>query len=806
MRCANRLSWRRFMLLAAVLMLSGCRQNNPEPVRVTAPPTPTVETTPVEQEIAAPFPRRDPDFIVIATDAPNPPFEDIDPFGNVIGFDPDVMASLAAAAGLTFEFVVTPITPIERVHDILADRHDFDAVMSALLIPAEPTPGITYTDPYLEVGQVLVIRANERALQSYHQISGSVPLGSVRYSSGEVLARQLLEEEDEFLLVYETIPQLLQALIDGEIDGAIIDSLAADHYTATYPQQLKIAGGAGRDAWIASKAYGIALAADNAELLEQLNTAIAYLHASGTAERWARQWLVPKETIAAGESLIGTPPNELVIGVVGQLADLDPAARTPDRFSWEVKTNTMSGLLMVNADNELLPLLAVDYPEISVDGLEYTFTLRSGLAFPDGRPFTANDVKWSIDRASAQGSWLVSDVLKKTDRSPLIDADAVQVIDPLTVKFVLNEPTAYFTSMLATPPFFIVSSDCFPLHVDVTASCGGIGPYTIFQWEPGEYIRLKANAQWPGPAPLFESVQVRFYDDPARMRRSLENGAIDAAWANFSLNDMLELRNNPELRFWEGPVSFKSYLVFEQSQEPWNDVRVRQAAAFAVNREALATAVFQETRRSLYSPVPDSVPGHIPSEPEHDLEQARALLAAAGYSADNPLEITIWYLNDGRYTPLEHSYAQAIKDQLEETGIFRVTLQGAPWDIFLPQKESCNYPAFLLGWPSIGWPPYYLDAMSWIGYFVTNTNRICSNYESERMAVLIDAAMAETDEAARLEIYAAIQEVWAEELPTLDLTQELSVTVTLPGVSNVDRAIDALGLLHYGRLTKGESR
>jgi ABC-type transport system substrate-binding protein len=71
---------------------------------------------------------------------------------------------------------------------------------------------------------------------------------------------------------------------------------------------------------------------------------------------------------------------------------------------------------------------------------------------------------------------------------------------------------------------------------------------------------------------------------------------------------------------------------------------------------------------------------------------------------------------------------------------------------------------------------------------------------------LIDAATAETDEAARLEIYAAIQEVWAEELPTLDLTQELSITVTLPGVSNVDRAIDALGLLHYGRLTKGESR
>jgi peptide/nickel transport system substrate-binding protein len=620
------------------------------------------------------------------------------------------------------------------------------------------------------------------------------------------VARQVLQQAGEFLLVYETISQLLQALIDGHIEGGIIDSLAAEHYTATYPQQLKIAGGEGRGAWIATKAYGIAVAADNAVLLEQLNTAIDQLHASGSVERLARNWLVPKETIAAGESLIGTPPNELVIGVVAQLTDLDPAARTPDRFSWEVKINTMSGLLMVNADNELVPLLAADYPEISDDGLEYTFTLRSGLIFPDGRPLTADDVKWSIDRASAQGNWLVSDVLKKTDRSPLIDADAVQVLDPLTVKFVLKEPTGYFSSMLATPPFFVVSRDCFPLHVDFTSTCGGIGPYTVFQWEPGEFIRLKANAQWPGPAPLFESVQVRFYEDPARMRRSLENGAIDVAATGFPLGDLLDLRATSELRFWEGPTAFKSYLVFEQSQEPWNDVRVRQAAAFAVDREALAAAVFQGMRRPLYSPVPESVPGHAGTEPQRDLERARSLLAAAGYTADNPLEIDVWFLNDSRYTPLEHAYAQAIQGQLEETGVFRVTLQGAPWEIFLPQKESCNYPAFLLGWPSIGWSPYYLDAMSWIGYFVTNTDRICSNYESEAMAALIAAAMAETDQAARLELYAAVQALWAEEVPTLDLTQELRISVTLPQVSNVDKAIDALGLLHYSRLTKGESR
>jgi ABC-type transport system substrate-binding protein len=93
--------------------------------------------------------------------------------------------------------------------------------------------------------------------------------------------------------------------------------------------------------------------------------------------------------------------------------------------------------------------------------------------------------------------------------------------------------------------------------------------------------------------------------------------------------------------------------------------------------------------------------------------------------------------------------------------------------------------------------------MSWISYFVTNTERICSNYESAAMDALIEATLDETDNAQRLELYRQIQALWAVEYPTLDLVQEQRIAFSMPNVMNVGPAINGMGLLNYGVLTKG---
>jgi peptide/nickel transport system substrate-binding protein len=794
-------------LLSLVLLASiaSCNNGIEETDATVIPPTPTAAALPTADQVSPGIER---DFIVVATDAPNPNFTDFDKFGNVIGFNNDLMARLSAIANFEYEFVVTPH---EGVLESIAARSnsDFSAVMSVLVIPETPAEGIAYTNPYLEVGQVLVVLANERALQSHLDIRPGVPIGVEASSSGEQTAIDILQLAPADVHEFETSVHSLQALVDGVVDAVILDSHTAEHFVQAFPEQLKIAGGTGRATWISSKGYGIALSVDSGELLERLNQAIAEAWNDLTIERLTVAWFIPDQSFDAGESRVPTPATELIIGIVGQLSSMDPAS-DPELIGWEMKNNTMSGLFAFNSNNELVPMLAAELPAISDDKLEYTFPLRQGLRFPDGGELTADDVKWAIDRSAGLGSFLVNSYLKDSDEDNFADQDAVQVINQFTVKILLQEPVAYFLSLLATPPYFPISNECYLETWDLASPCGGIGPYTIVGWE-SDRIRLKANPGWPGsPAPAFENIHVRFFEEPADVLRSMiDFQSIDIAWTGLPFSDLLELRDTDlegdgtvDFTSWQGPAVFKSYLIFEQDNPPWNNNNVRQAVAYAVDRNALANNVFDGSRHPLSSPVPDAFPGHVPVLPERNLEQAQALLREEGYDESNTLEITIWYTDDAHYTPLEEVYASAIKAQLEETGIFVVTLASAPWEVYRSQVSQCAYPAYLLGWPTPGQPVNYPDMSSWTDFFVQNTSSgFCSNYESEIMAELVDAAREELDPEIRLELYAQIQQLWAEDLPTLDLTQETRQAIAVNNVGNV--RIDAMGLLHYEVLTKG---
>ncbi|MCA9935001.1 MAG: transporter substrate-binding domain-containing protein [Anaerolineales bacterium] len=793
-----------FGLLLLLFLLAGCRDEGVEAVETAVTPTPTRSASPTTQSTSA---IGDPNFIVIATDAPDEPFTSFNKFGEVSGFLPDLMAGLAAQADLGYEFVVTPYEGA-----LNSIGKDFDAVMSTfVLTDSVPPEGVVYTDPYLQVGQVLIVLADVQDLQSYTDLQPGMTVGVQAFSSGYEAARTVMGLSTNDIFTYDSPRGAIEALVDESIHAVILDHYSAEHFVATYPEQLKIVGGFGTEAWISSKAYSIAVSANDTDLLNRLNEAIAAGQRDGSIVADVTTWLVPDVAdIDAGESRVGTPDTELIIGIVGTLEELDPAT-VPDLINWEVMQNTMSGLYRFNAANELQPALAADFPTISADKLEYTIRLRPGLRFPDGSEFTADDVKWSLDRASVvgSGSYLVNRYLKDADEDGFADADAVQVVDPITVKIVLQEPLGYFPSILATPPFFPISNECYAEVLDPLSECGGLGPYTITSWEPGERMRLQANPEWPGDAPQFPNIQLRFYDTPTLMMRSLTDfQSIDVAWTGLAYADFVTLQNQdadgngrPDFIGWEGPATFKSYLIFEQTTAPWDNKKVRQAASFAIDREALANEVFGGSRLPLYSPVPDDVPGHVTTEPQRDLAQARALLLEVGYSQTQPLPITIWYLNDGRYTNLETAYATAIKNQLEETGVFQVTLSPAPWEILQTQIFSCGYPAYLIGWPSPGAPVEYLDVPSWTNFFVQNTDRVfCSNYQSAEMDRLVAAAQEEIDPTARQAIYAEIQTLWANELPTLDLTQEPRRLLSLPKIGGVQ--IDALGMLHYDLLTK----
>lgn len=795
---------RNLLLLVTILLLAACARSGEETAVTAIPATPT--PAPTE---AALSPASQQDFIVIATDAPLPPFTEFDKFGDLNGFDSRLMENIAVEANLDYEFVVTPA---EGVLENLAANpgRDFDAAMSRLVIPQEPPPGIVFTQPYLDVGQVLVVLADEERLSSYEDVQAGMTIGVVQNSEAEQVARTVVGvNEADLRNGYSNSVEALQALVDESLTAVITDSYVADYFSQTYSDQIKIVGGNGRDAWISHKAYGIALSATNTDLLERLNNAITAVRNAGHIERLTVAWLLPSDSLTPGEPRVVASPNEMVIGIVGDLSDLDPAARFSNLISWEIKINTMSGLYAFDNENVLKPMLATSLPAISEDKLEYIVSLRRGLRFPDGSEFTAEDVKWSVERARSLGNFWVNGYLKDSNEDGFADSDAVQVIDQFTVKFVLQAPNATFLSLLATPPYFPISNECYNETQDNLSSCGGLGPYTIVSWTPGEQMRLRANPEWPGrPVPAFENILIRFHDDTAVMRRSLEQfQSIDIAWTGLPYSDFTELSNSdtdgdglPDFKPWTGPAAFKSYIIFNQEQEPWDSAKVRQAFALSVDREALADGVFGGSRLPLFSPIPDTVPGHLPVFPQRNLSLARSLLLEEGYSQSVPLEIELWYVNDGRYSSVEAAYATALQAQLEETGVFKVTLSSAPFEVFIGQVSECNYPAYLMGWPSPGRPTDYLDPGAWTDFFVTS-NSFCPNYDNPAMTAFVETADAEINPAARLAIYGDIQQLWAQDFPTLDLLQEPRIAISLNRVNNVQ--IDALGLLHYEVLNKG---
>lgn len=790
--------WFTLLLIALLVACGDSADETPTPNPTAAPTEQVIEpTTDVAAEPEPTLtsqPRQSGDHIIVAIDVPDRTglFANFDSSGAILGLDVDVIEAISAEAGLTYELLVTPYD------SALANLQtgDIDATIARIEI-SDPAPaGITYTDPYLEMGQILVVRANEEEIESWRDVAAEQPIAVVANEYGAMVAADILNHPADQIITALTTADALQQLSDFEVRAAIINSLDAEVYTDRYYQRLKVVGKGTPDYWIAEQQFGIAVAANNERLLEKLNAAIFEYKAADLEMVVATRWLASDTPIEAGESLIGTPDDRMLVGVVASEINFDPAAEY-DRVSHEVQLNTLRGLVKVDGDGVIVGDLAVGLPEISADKTTYTFTLRDNLTFPDGSALSATVLKNSMMHVASTGNILFN-VLKDANLDGFADQDAITVIDSRTIQFELNEPSGHFLARLATPAFAAISPLCDFNRYDPTV-CNGIAPYVVSNYEPAVAVSLIANNTYFGDAPLMERIELRLYPTSSALKNALEIGAIDVAWQGLADQNLAELIATNDYTLWEGAGVFKSYLVFEQSEPPWDDVRVRQAAALAVDRAAISREVFDDRRAPLNSPIVNGLPSQIDAYPERDLEEAVRLLRAAGYSSANLAEIDLWYLNDGRYTELEEAYATAIAQQLEETGIFDVALNGQSWGIYSGQMFNCNYPTFLLGWPPSSATPY-LDGLNWTYYFILNAPTVCSNYESEKMDDLFETLFEATTQPNRNAVLAEIQNLWAEELPTLDLYQDLSEAVSLPKVTNLE--IDSLGFLRFETVGK----
>ena len=461
----------------------------------------------------------------------------------------------------------------------------------------------------------------------------------------------------------------------------------------------------------------------------------------------------------------------ITIGTTATITVLDPAVAYL-MFDWEIFNNIGEGLLKYKpGTTDLISGIAKNYT-ISPDGLNYTFNLREGMYFTDGEPLDAAAVKWSIDRVAylnLDPSRLVSDFV-----------DSVEVVNNLTVKFILKKAASFFPALVTTTPYFPVSSKSYPANETAEPTVGHYGPYKIKSWTRDAELVLEANPNYYGAQPRSRYVVIKFFSNATMMRQALENGRIDMAWLGLRPMDIVELRENPDFNIVESHDSIIRYLTLRCDMMPFDDVRLRRAVAAAINRTRICAEAYMGTVDPLYSMVPMGMWSHINAFKDEygvrNLTLSRQLLAEAGYGESEKFVFDLWYYSAYADT------AAIIKSDLEETGMINVTLIGASLAEILENMPEGIMQSFLLGWL-----PDYLDPDAFLTPFVYSdlSPELGVFYNSTAMDSILDEATVEPNMTVRTELYENAQRLLAEDAPLVPFCQGTLYAVAKPNIKGI---------------------
>jgi peptide/nickel transport system substrate-binding protein len=336
---------------------------------------------------------------------------------------------------------------------------------------------------------------------------------------------------------------------------------------------------------------------------------------------------------------------------------LDPTTATSAAIPRVVYSNVLEGLVKIDRDGKIVPALVKKY-SISKDGKEYTFILKKGIKFHDGKSFDAKDVKFTFER--------LIDVQKTGTVHPEYykDIDAIQVLDSHTVKIKLKNVNSMFLFNLARPDSIIVN----PQAVEQLKTAPiGTGPFKFVEWVRGDHITMaKFEGYHRKDIPYLDKVTFKFIGDPSAQIASLKAGDIDVIAYDVSPENALLLEKDPKFKVLNGYTTTEVILATNNSRKPFNDVRVRRAMAYAIDRNALIKGAMSGYGTPIGSHMDPGNPYYIDltSTYPYNPEKAKQLLAEAGYP--NGLEAVI-------KLPERFAYAkrsgEVIADMLSQVGI-----------------------------------------------------------------------------------------------------------------------------------------
>jgi peptide/nickel transport system substrate-binding protein len=348
----------------------------------------------------------------------------------------------------------------------------------------------------------------------------------------------------------------------------------------------------------------------------------------------------------------------LVFGMEEDIVSADthrPTSRAARRFIQFYADN----LVGITNTYEIVPNLAESW-ELSRNGLEYTFRLRKGVKFHNGRELTAEDVKFNFERildpktaAAAKGYY---DMVK-----------SIQVVDRYTVKFIFNKPCGAFLSIVGDTSAGIIARESVKQDGTITNPIG-TGPFEFVEWKPGVHIKMKKNKNyWVKGIPYVDELLIRILIDPVARLNALKAGDVDITH-NLPVSDILQYQKTPPKDFsiLMGPTGGAHFISLNLGKPPFNDVRVRKALAYGINKKEMLQAMYQGYGEVVNQLFVKGGPWYL-DIPDYtqDKEKARALLKEV---YPNGVDVRLTQANSSL---IDLVGAQVVQEQLKDVG-FRI--------------------------------------------------------------------------------------------------------------------------------------
>jgi len=417
---------------------------------------------------------------------------------------------------------------------------------------------------------------------------------------------------------------------------------------------------------------------------------------------------------------------------------LDPTTATSAAIPRVVYSNVLEGLLKIDRNGRVVPALAKDY-KFTRDGKIYTFLLKKGVTFHDGKPFDAEDVKFTLERLMDPKTGTAHPEYYK-------DIESVQKMDRYTVRIKLKNANSMFLFNLARPDSVIVNKEAAD---KLKTSPVGTGPFKFIEWVRGDHITLaRFDGYHKKGVPYLDKVTFKFIGDSSAQIASLKAGDIDVIAYDVSPENAVLLEKDPKFKVLNGYTTTEVILSINNSRKPFDDVRVRRAMAYAIDRNALVKGVMSGYGVPIGSHMDPGNPNYVDltSIYPYNPQKAKELLAEAGYP--NGFEAVI-------KLPERFAYAkrsgEIIADMLSQVGI-KLKIELTEWGQWIDRVfKNSDFDLTVIGHAE----PFDLNIYANPKYYF--------RYDSPKFQETLRKAEAEPNVRVRKELYVTCQKIIAED-------------------------------------------